>query len=276
MVVLTWWWTFRGALLDFISAGEASLISWELITIFHQYGQPLWILTAYSVLVLKLYKYRWEATACPYSHILSVLKGVISCRHAAARILAQFVGGSVAYRWLGLIWDLGLTPIHVARSYWTSYGTCQSWLAVPVSFGFMFEFTGALISGVFTTLIFDYELVVNLSVHARIFLSSGVTMVLVVISFHHTGGFFQPLLAFARTFGCIGVLREVSILDHIIVYWLGATLGAIVAMYLAQLLKKLISNCKTSKKKIGLRHYKLQGAHGCEEEDVLFEHVQIE
>ena len=252
------------------------MISWELITIFHQYGQPLWVLTAYTAMVVKLYRYRWEATACPYSHLLSVLRGLISCRHAAARVLAQFTGGSVAYRWLGFIWDIGLTPIHVSRSYWTSYGTCQSWLSVPVSLGFMFEFTGSLLSGVFTTLIFDYELLTRLSVHSRIFLSSAVTMLLVVISFHHTGGFFQPLLAFARTFGCIGVLREVSILDHIIVYWLGATLGAIVAMYLAQLLKKIISHCKTSKKKIGLRHYKLHGARGSEEEDVLFEHVQIE
>ena len=227
-------------------------------------------------MVVKLYKYRWETTACPYSHVLSVLRGVTSVKDGAARILAQFIGGSVAYRWLGFVWDIGLTPIHVARSYWTSYGTCQSWLSVPPGLGFMFEFTGSLLSGVFTTLIFDYELVVRLSVHTRILLSSAVTMALVVVSFHHTGGFFQPLLAFARTFGCIGVLREVSVLDHIIVYWLGATLGAILAMYLAQLLKKMIGNCKTAKKKVGLRHYKLHGARGSDEEDVLFEHVQIE
>ena len=259
-----------------ISAGEATIISWELITIFHQYGEPTWVLTAYSAMVVKLYKYRWETTACPYSHVLCVLRGVTSFKHGAARILAQFIGGSVAYRCLGWVWDLGLTPIHVARSSWTSYGTCQAWLSVPPGLGFMLEFTGSLVSGVFTTLIFDYELVVRLSVHTRILLSSAVTMALVVVSFHHTGGFFQPLLAFARTFGCIGVLREVSILDHIIVYWLGATLGAIVAMYLAQILKKMISNCKTSKKKVGLRHYKLHGAHASDEEDVLFEHVQIE
>ena len=263
-------------MLDFISAGEATIISWELITLFHQYGEPLWVTAAYTAMVVKIYKYRWEATACPYSHVLNVLRGLTSVKHGTARVLAQFVGGSVAYRWLGGVWDLGLTPIHVSRSYWTSYGTCQSWLAVPPGIGFMFEFTGSLVSGVVTTLIFDYELLISPSVHSRIFLSSAVTMSLVVVSFHHTGGFFQPLLAFARTFGCIGVLREVSVLDHIVVYWLGATLGAVVAMYLAQLLKKIISHCKTSKKKVGLRHFKLHGAHGSDEEDVLFEHVQIE
>lgn len=88
----------RGVLLDFIAAGEATIVSWELITIFHQYGEPLWILAAYTAMVVKLYKYKWEVTACPYSHVLSLLRGVISYRHAAARILAQFLGGSVFYR----------------------------------------------------------------------------------------------------------------------------------------------------------------------------------
>ena len=88
----------RGVLLDFIAAGEATIVSWELITIFHQYGEPLWILAAYTAMVVKLYKYKWEVTACPYSHVLSLLRGVISYRQAAARILAQFLGGSVFYR----------------------------------------------------------------------------------------------------------------------------------------------------------------------------------
>ena len=32
---------FRSLCLDFISSGGAVVISWELITVFHQYGQPL-------------------------------------------------------------------------------------------------------------------------------------------------------------------------------------------------------------------------------------------
>lgn len=164
----------------------------------------------------------------------------------------------------------------MARSYWTSYGICQSWLAVPVTVGFSFELGGSLVAGVATTLIFDYELITRLNVHCRIILSSVITMTLVVISFHHTGGFFQPLLAFARTFGCIGVLREVSILDHIIVYWLGATIGAILAMYMAQLLKKVIIKCEASKKKRSLRYFKLKGGRGSDEDDnTLFEHIEI-
>ena len=89
---------FRGMLLDFIAAGEATIVSWELITLFHQYGEPLWILAAYTAMVVKLYKYKWEVVACPYSHLLNLLRGVISSKHATARILAQFLGGSVFYR----------------------------------------------------------------------------------------------------------------------------------------------------------------------------------
>ena len=85
-------------LLDFIAAGEATVVSWELITMFHQYGEPLWAVAAYTAMVVKLYRYRLEVTACPYSHLLSLLQGYISYRDAAARVLAQFLGGSVFYR----------------------------------------------------------------------------------------------------------------------------------------------------------------------------------
>ena len=163
----------------------------------------------------------------------------------------------------------------MSRSYWTSYGICQSWLSVPVGLGFLFELTGSLFSGLATALIFDYELITRLNVHYRILLSSSITMTLVVISFHHTGGFFQPLLAFARTFGCIGVLREVSILDHIIVYWLGASIGAILAMYSAQFLKKIFTKLKTSRKNSSLKYFKLQKESGSEDDTILFQHVEI-
>ena len=59
-------------------------------------------------------------------------------------------------------------------------------------------------------------------------------------AFHKTGGFFHPLLAFARTFGCMGMLRPVSLLDHVLVYWLAASLGAVVAMYTAPYYKMIL------------------------------------
>ena len=81
---------FRSLCLDFISGGEAVVISWELITVFHQYGQPLWAVLTYLVLSAKLYRYRLEVSPCPYTHLMAVLKGLMTPRDAAARVVAQF------------------------------------------------------------------------------------------------------------------------------------------------------------------------------------------
>ena len=231
---------FKSALLDFISAGEACIISWELITIFHQYGEPIWAVLAFVSMIIKTYRYKVDCVSCPYNHLLSFLKGYLPIKEASIRILFQFLGGSLFFRWQSYVWDIGLTPIHIGRSYWTSYGRCTAWLADLTWVGFLYEFTGSLICNIAAILIFDFELFTKVSVHWRIFASSSVTISLVLVCFHHTGGFFQPLLAFARTFGCIGVLRDVTVVDHIVVYWVGATLGAVMAMYTAPYIKKLI------------------------------------
>ena len=164
------------------------------------------------------------------------------------------------------IWDLGLTKMHVSRSYWTSYGVCYAWLAVPPWIGFVFEFIGSLLCNVFSSIIFDFELIPKLNIHKRILLSSSVTTTLVLISFHKTGGFFQPLLAFIRTFGCVGALQEVTILDHIIVYWIGATLGAIIAMFFVRLVKKI------QQKRSRTKTYKIKDLKA---EDPLLENVDV-
>ena len=68
--------------------------------------------------------------SCPYSHLLSCLTGQLAWRHAALRICGQLAAGSAYFRLLTAVWDLGLSPIHVGRSYWMAYGRCASWLEV--------------------------------------------------------------------------------------------------------------------------------------------------
>ena len=230
----------RSMLLDFVSAGEATVVSWELITIFHQYGLPLWTVCAYLSMVVKVYMYRPECVACPYSHVMSWLRGYVSARDGAARVLAQIAGGSVFFRWQGYVWDLGLTAAHVGRSYWMSYGICSAWLSVPTWVGFLIECTGAMVTCLFGSLVFDFELMPTINIHKRLFVNAGVTMSLVLVAFYRTGGFLQPILAYARTFGCKGVLQEVSKIDHLLVYWVGPTVGAVVSMYLAPGVKRMM------------------------------------
>ena len=90
--------TFRSCFLDFITAGEATLISWELLSLFHQYGIWVWGLGAWLTITVKTYRYRADTSACPYTHLLSLMAGLTDLRTAAARIAAQFTGGLVSYR----------------------------------------------------------------------------------------------------------------------------------------------------------------------------------
>ncbi len=234
---------FKGCIMDFVSAGEATIVSWELITIFHQYGLPLWTLCAFVCMNVKTYLYSVDCISCPYSHINSYLRKFISGKEMFLRIVSQFMGGSVFFHWQSYVWNLGLTDIHVGRAYWMSYGRCASWLSVPTWVGFLFELFGSFLCNISTVLIFDFSIAPSIGVYPRIVLSSTITVSLVLASFYYTGGFFQPLLAFARTYGCVGALREVTVLDHIIVYWLGASLGAVTAMYSGPYLKNLVTKC---------------------------------
>ena len=231
---------FRSLVLDFIGGGEAVVVSWELITVFHQYGQPLWALLSFLAMVAKYYRYRPEVVACPYTHLQAVLRGWARPLDALARVIAQFAGARVFFSWQTRVWDWSLARVHVGRTYWMSYGLCSAWLDVSNQLGFFVELGGSLVCGLAAILIFDWDLAPRVSIHKRILASTSVTLLVVLAAFHQTGGFFQPLLAFGRTFGCVGVLRPVSPLDHVLVYWVGASLGAVLSMYLAPPIKSLL------------------------------------
>ena len=91
------------------------------------------------------------------------------------------------------------------------------------------EFSGTLFCGVIGSLVYSTSFCqTKLSIHLRIQLVTMSTVAAVVSAFHYTGGFFQPLLAFVRTFGCIGYFRpDISAYDHVFVYWVGPTTAAI-------------------------------------------------
>lgn len=57
-------------------------------------------------------------------------------------------------------------------------------------------------------------------------------------AFNYSGGYFNPVLATALKWGCGGN----SHIDHLIVYWLGACVGAIlsVPLYKYDVIKKLV------------------------------------
>lgn len=63
-------------------------------------------------------------------------------------------------------------------------------------------------------------------------------MKLIFSAFHFSGGYFNPALATSLKYGCKGN----NALEHMVVYWLGATTGAIasVFIYRTQPIQKII------------------------------------
>ena len=70
------------------------------------------------------------------------------------------------------------------------------------------ESSGTLFLCTFGGLLFDPDLFPKVPAHLKIQISVLATIGSVLIAFHETGGFFQPVLAYIRTFGCVGVLRQ--------------------------------------------------------------------
>ena len=68
---------FRRSLFDLLSSGEATLISWETITVFHAYGLCAFAVTSYVCLIIKQYRFRaFEFVACPYTHVQNAIRSL--------------------------------------------------------------------------------------------------------------------------------------------------------------------------------------------------------
>jgi len=231
----------RRVLLDFIATLEACFVSWEIITIFMAYGKTLFALFCFVNLVQRAYRTNfYTGVSCPYSHLITYLV----TRHdkiygmpffeLTIRILAQILGGLMAYRLNQSAWNFFLTPIHWYQTYNTSYGNCWTFLNVPTTFGFIIEFVGTFLCSLLGSFLYDFEILPRfplLGYHGRILAQSFGTLCLVLSAFNFTGGFYHPIMASIRTYGCRGFFRNLTSLDHFTVYWMGSTLGALAAYY---------------------------------------------
>lgn len=65
-------------------------------------------------------------------------------------------------------------------------------------------------------------------------IDSFVATSLVVAAFDYSGGYYNPVLATGLKFGCKGHTN----VEHVIVYWIGASLGAIASVFVYPLMSQ--------------------------------------
>ena len=100
------------------------------------------------------------------------------------------------------------------------------------------------ITNYFAPFLYIYSEKIPAGYHGKNLAQSLGIMSLVLMAFNYTGGFFHPVIATARNYGCRGYFRELTSLDHFIVYWIGAILGAIISNILTTKLTKKIDQNK--------------------------------
>jgi len=229
--LLTWGF-IRTCCTEFIAIFELSAVCYELNLVSDLYGSAAYWVYLFGASVW--WCYRWgEATGCPYTHVEEWLDGGRDGKSGALLALVEVIGGLVFYRFfLFYLWNLEYGESHLER---VVQADCHSdiqtdpWKACVIEAGgvFICQLTGKTLSrlGVFTE-------------RTEIIINSAVGTTLVVLAFTTSGGYFNPALATALQFGCEGSTP----FQHVLVYWIGDTLGAVGAYYLWKVITLVIGS----------------------------------
>ncbi|XP_035788197.1 aquaporin-11 [Anopheles aquasalis] len=198
-----------------IAAAELCGCCFELIIVADNFGVATYAVFLFALTIW--WGRCWgSATACPYTYMEQIVEGEVSLKEAALKIWAQLMGGCAIFRYVQLYWWLELAETHQGRA----FEDCKADLQVNL-------YLGAFIEG-FATLCCRLASKVISEKDAKFgaFIDSFIGTSLVVAAFNLSGGYFNPVLATALKWGCAGN----SALEHIIVYWIGSCVGAILSV----------------------------------------------
>ncbi|XP_069684612.1 aquaporin-11 isoform X2 [Periplaneta americana] len=207
----------RQLLQEFIAAAELCGCCFELIIVADNFG-----VSTYAVFLFLLtiwWSLNWgDATACPYTHMEDVVKGETDIRTAIIKSFFELSGGMLVFKYVQLLWSLEIAETHRDRA----FSDCSTDLQVPVLYG-------AAIEGVATCLCrLASKTLSDLGPRFSTAIDSFIATSLVVAAFDYSGGYFNPVLATSLKYGCHGN----TLIEHVVVYWMGASLGAIASVYL--------------------------------------------
>ncbi|XP_058463981.1 aquaporin-11 [Malaya genurostris] len=198
-----------------IAAAELCGCCFELIIVADNFGVATYAVFLFTLTIW--WGLQWgNATACPYTYLEQVVQGEVSFKEAALKTWAQLMGGCCVFRYVQLYWWLELAETHEGRA----FEDCSADLKVNL-------YWGAIIEG-FATLCCRLASKVISEKDAKFgaFIDSFVGTSLVVAAFNYSGGYFNPVLATALKWGCAGN----SALEHIVVYWIGSCVGAVLSV----------------------------------------------
>lgn len=202
-----------------IAAAELCACCFELVIVADNFG-----VSTYGVCLFLLtiwWAFNWgDATACPYTHIEDVVLGNTDVRTAVLKSAFELAGGLLIFKYVQLLWSLEISETHHGRA----FGDCFTDLQVPVLYGAAIEGSATCLCRMASKTLSEFKPRFSTAIDS--FISTS----LVVAAFDYSGGYFNPVLATSLKYGC----RGNTLIEHIVVYWVGASLGAIASVFLYQ------------------------------------------
>jgi len=161
-----------------------------------------------------------SATACTYSLLEEYVETGTNTRTMIMKMVAQFVGGLISFRWVRPLWQLHLAATHVGAAK-PLMDKCTADLAVPLLIGFSIELILTCACRLVSRGLGELEPKFATAIDSFF----GTAMVL--WAFETSGGYFNPVLALVK-FGCKGHTN----IEFMIVYAGGSILGALLSIKL--------------------------------------------
>ncbi|KAG7155360.1 aquaporin-11-like isoform X2 [Homarus americanus] len=208
----------RGCLAELVAAAEMVATSYEMSRVFGNHG-----IIAYSIILFLTILWRirtWDGvTACPYSLLGQYVEKGAQYHHTMLKILAQLVGGVASIRWVKYMYTIEVMHTHTSGD---DIGYCESDIQVPVVMGFLIEGSLTCVCELASRALGEIKPKYAAAINS-FFVTS-----MVLVAFNHSGGYFNPVLATCLKWSCRGHTNT----EHIIVYWAGSILGAMLSIKL--------------------------------------------
>lgn len=210
----------KALFLESIATAELCGACFELIVVAENWGVSVYAI--YLFVLTVWWSSSWgDASACPYTHIEDAIEGKKSLRAAFLLIWAELLGGLAVFRYVQLLWALEIVSTHKSKA----FEDCTTDLQVPVIVGALVECAATCVCRIVSRGLAELEPRFGTILDAFV----GTSMV--VAAFDYSGGYFNPALASALKYGCLGT----SAVDHFIVYWVGAIVGSVGALRLGKM-----------------------------------------
>merc|ERR1712150_138221 len=168
-----------------------------------------------------------DATACPYIHFEDCLVGSMPVLETLVRTVAEVIGGVAVFKYVQILWTLEFAETHIGRAHGHAFDKCTADLQIPVIYGALVECVATMLCRLTSKFLAEKE-----PQYAGA-IDSFVATALVVAAFDYSGGYYNPVLATGLKYGCKGHTN----IEHIVVYWIGASFGAIASIYVYPMIR---------------------------------------